>query len=258
MSFKQGTDPVTARPVIAVILAAGSGRRMGGRQPKQFARVAGRTVLSYTLEKFQAHPEVDAIVAVCPEARIEEVRKLGEHHGITKLKTVCAGGSDRRESSFRGVKAAQEAASCDNDAIVLIHDAARPNVNGSTISNNIRLAAGCGACVTATPAVDTVVIADEAGFVSGQPDRRRVWNVQTPQSFVLSLILRAHEVYEQRLRAGENVPHITDDGGLVRFLEEPVAICAAGGDNFKLTVPDDLRRFRALVRRGGSQRGGSE
>ncbi|MBO5076610.1 MAG: 2-C-methyl-D-erythritol 4-phosphate cytidylyltransferase [Clostridia bacterium] len=257
MSFKQGTDPVTARPVIAVILAAGSGRRMGGRQPKQFARVAGRTVLSYTLEKFQTQPEVDAIVAVCPEARLEEVRRLGEHHGITKLKIVCAGGDDRRESSFRGVKAAAELAG-DPDAIVLIHDAARPNVDGSTISNNIRLAAGCGACVTATPAVDTVVIADEAGFVSGQPDRRRVWNVQTPQSFILSLILHAHEAYEQRLRAGDNVPHITDDGGLVRFLEEPVAICAAGGDNFKLTVPDDLRRFRALVRKGGSQRGGSE
>ena len=73
--------------------------------------------------------------------------------------------------------------------------------------------------------------------------------MQTPQSFRLSLILRAHEAYEARLQAGENVPHITDDGGLVRFLGQPVAICAACGDNFKLTVPDDLRRFRALVRR---------
>ncbi len=255
MSFKQGTDPVAARPVIAVILAAGSGRRMGGRQPKQFARVAGRTVLSYTLEKFQEHPEVDAIVAVCPEARIEDVRELCELHRITKLKTVCAGGSDRRESSFRGVKAAAMIAKAP-DAIVLIHDGARPNVDARTISDNIMLAAQCGACVTATPAIDTVVIADEAGFVGGQPDRRRVWNVQTPQSFRLSMILEAHEEYERHMRAGDNVPHITDDGGLVRFLGRPVAICAAGADNFKLTVPEDLRRFRALVRRRDIGRGG--
>ncbi len=234
-------------PVVAVVLAAGKGRRMGTAVPKQFAEAEGRPVLAYTVEKFQEHPEVDGIIVICGRGSRKIVTEICKKSNFSKVKRVAAGGRTRRESSYKGVKAAEKLY---GDCVVLIHDAARPNVTGSVISDNIRLAKKFGACVTAARAVDTVVTSVDGQLISGLIPRDTVWTVQTPQSFRLGVILNAHELYEQSIAAGENVPDITDDGSLVRFAGGEVAICESGRDNFKLTVPADLELFRAMLKRG--------
>ena len=228
-----------------MILAAGKGLRMGTDVPKQFAEIGGRTVLSYTLEKFENHPEVDSIIVVCPRGSGKRVKEICTAHNITKLRSVVFGGATRRESSLSGV--IEVARSVGSNGIVLIHDAARPLVSDNIISENIRLAREVGACVTAMPAVDTVVISRDGKGVDDIPPRETVWCVQTPQSFRTELILKAHEAYEKMLSEGKAVPEVTDDGSLVKLIGLNVAICPSGPENFKITVARDLELFRSIV-----------
>ena len=233
------------KSVTAVILAAGKGLRMGTDVPKQFAEIGGRTVLSYTLEKFENHPEVDSIVVVCAKGSGKRVKDICAAHNITKLSSVVFGGSTRRESSLSGVRAVVKSAG--SEGIVLIHDAARPLVSDNIISENIRLAREEGACVTAMPAVDTVVISRDGKDIDDIPPRETVWCVQTPQSFRTELILKAHEEYEKMLSGGKAVPDVTDDGSLVKLAGLKVAICPSGPENFKITVARDLELFKNTV-----------
>ncbi len=237
--------------VIAVILAAGTGSRMGGKIPKQFALAGGRTVLSYTIEAFERHPGVDAVAVICSPDRTDLVRSVISKHAFTKVRRVAEGGPDRRSSSRLGAEAARaiaaEAGAPEDGVIVLIHDAARPNVSEKVISDNIRTASETGACVTAAPVTDTVIITDGNGAADRIPDRRLVMNAQTPQSFRLPVILKAHERYEAALASGAAAAPVTDDAGLVIAAGMKVTVCPSGGDNFKLTVPADLERFRKIA-----------
>ena len=230
--------------VIAIVLAAGKGMRMGGEEPKQFADVCGRSVLSYSLETFEKHKEIDAIVVVCPRGYKGRVKDICARHGIKKCIKIVAGGDSRRDSSEAGVNAAVEIAK-GSESIVLIHDSARPLISSDIISKNIMLACNAGACITAAPAVDTVVLSKDGKTVESVPDRSQVWCVQTPQSFKLGVILDAHAFY---CSIAENErPAVTDDGGLVRLTGKAVAICPSDNVNFKITLPGDIERMRAII-----------
>lgn len=230
--------------VVAIVLAAGRGTRMGTDGPKQFACVCGRSVLSYSLETFEKHAQVDAIVVVCSRGYKERVKEICARHGISKCRSIVFGGETRRESSSAGVNAAAEIAE-GRDSIVLIHDSARPLVTAQIISDNIRKARETGACVTAAPSVDTVVLSDDGKLIGSMPERSHVWCVQTPQSFRLGLIKDAHKYYEEL--DGNSRPPVTDDGGLVRLMGLPVAICLSDSGNFKITLPGDIDRMRLMV-----------
>jgi len=241
---------------VALVLAAGRGSRMGAERPKQFLSAGGKPVLAHTLELFQKHPEIDRIVVVCGENHIKKVLELAGRHAFTKLTDVIKGGETRRESSARGVEFLR-AAGLPEDTVVLIHDGARPCVSAEVISENIRLAAEQGACVTAMPVTDTVLEISGGKYVENVPDRRNLWAAQTPQSFRLGVIHAAHKHYEELLAAaeagGEAAPEITDDSGLALLSGAKVALCRAGSDNFKLTDRKDLEYFRTLLRRRHGQ-----
>lgn len=236
--------------VVAVVLAAGKGTRMGTEIPKQFAEVEGRTVLSHTVKKFERHAEIDAIVVICGRGTKGTVAEICREDGFKKVRKIAVGGRTRRESSMKGILAAEKLC---GDGIVLIHDCARPNVSAKVISDNIRLARKFGACVTAARSVDTVITSVDGQLISNIIPRDTVWTVQTPQTFRIDTIRRAHANFEEKATAGEAVPEITDDGGLVRFMGGDVAICESGRDNFKLTVPGDMELFRTILKSGGGQ-----
>lgn len=241
---------------IAIVLAAGCGKRMGGKLPKQYAEVEGRTVLSYTLEKFEKHPEIGAVIVVCGRGYKKKIDAICKEHGFSKVKPAVFGGADRRESSETGVLYAEKLAAdprfggngTPEECIVLIHDGVRPNVSDRIISDNIRLAKKYGACVTAARSIDTVIVSESGETVDGTLPRSKLWNVQTPQSFRLGVIAAAHRFYNGH-KAGGELPEITDDGGLVRFMGGTVAICESDRDNLKLTLPEDMIVFRENVRR---------
>lgn len=236
---------------IALILAAGSGRRMGTETPKQFLSLAGKPILAYTLEAFQQHPQIDAIYVVSPERDRQTVREIASAYGIDKLRAVFAGGKTRRESSLRGILALRDC--CAPDDVVLIHDGVRPNLSARVICENIALARQEGACETAVETVDTVSVSRDGRFVDSVPPRRNLWSVQTPQSFRYGVILQAHTLYEEARAGGEEMPDITDDAGMVLHftaagaLTGRVAICRGDAGNMKVTRPEDLRIMLSIL-----------
>lgn len=237
---------------IALVLAAGMGRRMGTNTPKQFLHVDGKPILAYTLEAFQHHPEIDAIYVVCPEESRDAVWEIVRDYEISKLQKVVPGGATRRESSYKGIDALSEV--CHQDDVVLIHDGVRPNITAETIRDNIAMAKEQGACVTAEKTVDTIVVSNDGTTLTSIPPRKFLWNVQTPQSFRYGVIHKAHLFYENALsKEAVQVPEITDDTGLVLYMEEclqegqHVGICPGNPGNLKVTKPEDLRILLSIL-----------
>lgn len=216
---------------IAAILAGGKGLRMGGSVPKQFMEVGGIPIIVHTINKFHRHEEIDEICVVCPVEHCDYMWELTEKYSLTKVKYVIPGGSNRQESSFVATEAMYRQHSPED--ILLIHDAARPNVNCRIISENIREASNIGACNTVIPSQDTILTSEDGKTVSGYTDRSKMYLVQTPQSFRLEVIYEAHK--KNAGKAG-----ITDDCSLVHLSGGTVALVWGSKENVKVTTPEDI------------------
>ena len=223
---------------IAIIMAAGSGKRMNSGTPKQFLDAGGKPVIIHTLEKFQNCAAVDAIIIVCAPDYIEHCTSLAEKWGISKCVSVVAGGAERYDSSRLGVKEALRIAKGrKKDTVVLIHDAARPFVTEEIINANAEAARKFGACETAIRMTDTVVCGSN-GFAEGTIPRENLYRVQTPQSFRLDLIANAFESYDPKTDGP-----LTDDASLFLRNGSKVAIVEGSALNVKITTPEDMELF---------------
>lgn len=238
---------------VALILAGGFGLRMGGDRPKQFLESSGTPIILHTLRNFTACDEIDRIAVVCPAQYLDYTSELLSNENNVKLAGVVTGGSTRRESSENGVNALKNL--CGPDDIVLIHDGVRPNVNSTIISENIRLARTFGACETAFPSTDTVAVSEDGVFVSYVPQRSKLWNVQTPQSFRYSVIEKAHSYCSGLLSENPDAFPVTDDAGLVLkcisdgIFDDSVKVAIAMGSetNIKITRPSDMVIIEKLM-----------
>ncbi len=214
------------RAVGAVIAAAGSSSRMGGRD-KLAEPLDGIPVILRTLAAVEAVPEIREIVVVTREDRVEEYRRLlGQ---CTRLRAVVPGGSTRQESVRNGVRALSP-----DCTLAAIHDGARPLVTPEVFARCIEAARSCGAATAAVPVKDTIKLADEAGRVLDTPDRSRLWAVQTPQIFDRERYLRAAEEAERRGLS------CTDDCQLFEAMGWEVQLVMGDYRNLKLTTPEDF------------------
>jgi 2-C-methyl-D-erythritol 4-phosphate cytidylyltransferase/2-C-methyl-D-erythritol 2,4-cyclodiphosphate synthase len=227
----------------AIIVAAGSGVRMGSPGPKAFLDLGGRPVVEHSLQAFQQHPGVDAIVVMVPPGMLDRARTLCGRY--PKVIAVAEGGARRQDTVALGLRQARAAGGAGGpDDIVLVHDAARPLVDAATIGAVREAAHRAGAAVPGVPPDDTVREVPGAGN-EGQPrapgtlDRSRLVMVQTPQGFRLDLLEKAHGAAQ-----GADV---TDDASLVERLGVAVEVVPGSPRNFKLTSPADLERARALL-----------
>jgi len=211
----------------AVVLASGSGSRLGGDVPKQFLSLGGKSVFRYSLDTFDCHPRIDRLVFVCHPEWIERVRK--DLCGLATPCSVIAGGTTRMESGWNGLRSLPDAT-----RVVLIHDAARPFVRPDTISALLDAVAIHGAAVPAIPTSDTLIEV-EGDLLHSIPDRDRLRRVQTPQAFDYRLLLEAFERAHT-----DSFTATTDDARLVLRLGRPVAWVEGTTDNFKITTPEDL------------------
>ncbi|MBR2339075.1 MAG: 2-C-methyl-D-erythritol 4-phosphate cytidylyltransferase [Clostridia bacterium] len=219
--------------VSAVIVAAGSSTRMG--QPKQLLPLGGMPVLARTLQAFQQCETVDEIVLVARQEDLAAFTELASAHAITKLAAAVAGGSTRQQSVQRGVAACDPAT-----AYVAIHDGARPLVTPEQITATVNAAMKRGAAALAVPVKDTIKIADENGCIAETPDRRRLWNVQTPQVF-------GWELYQRALTQSD-IESLTDDCQLVERLGAPIRLVEGSYRNLKITTPEDLAVAEELLK----------
>lgn len=214
------------RAVGAVIAAAGSSSRMGGRD-KLAEPLDGIPVILRTLAAVEAVPEIREIVVVTREDRVEEYRRLlGQ---CSRLRAVVPGGSTRQESVRNGVRALSP-----DCTLAAIHDGARPLVTPGVFARCIEAARSCGAATAAVPVKDTIKLADEAGRVLDTPDRSRLWAVQTPQIFDRERYLRAAEEAERRGLS------CTDDCQLFEAMGWEVQLVMGDYRNLKLTTPEDF------------------
>ncbi|MED1800749.1 2-C-methyl-D-erythritol 4-phosphate cytidylyltransferase [Brevibacillus porteri] len=219
-----------------VIVAAGSGKRMGGQRNKLWLPLAGEPILAHTVRLFATHPDIDEVVLVVSEADHAEVTILISAEKLTVVVTL--GGAERQDSVRNGL--ASLSANCD---YVLVHDAARPFVTRKQISDMIKQVQQDQATIMAVPVKDTIKVVGATGLVESTPARESLWAVQTPQAFRMSLLREAHQAAEAAGKLG------TDDAMLVEWLGHPVSIMNGSYENIKITTPDDLWFGEEILRK---------
>lgn len=211
--------------VIAIIVAAGRGKRLGSSLPKQFLKVRGRTILEMSVEAFEQNKYVDEIFVAANADYCELTEKLCR--GFSKLKKIVAGGAERQDS----VRAALDCLRGEN-GIVLVHDAARPFVSEAVINAVIEGTADFGAAIPTVPAKDTIRQVDGTGNRTLQ--RETLACVQTPQGFRISLIKHAFERAQAEGFLG------TDDASLVERMGINISMVQGEDANRKITTREDL------------------
>lgn len=220
-----------------VIVAAGSSRRMGGRD-KLWTPLAGRLTLARTIDAFAVSPLVASIVLVLNSERLEDARELCQREEWPQISGMVAGGARRQDSVRAGLD--YLAANAPGTRWVMIHDGARPLVNSTILEAGLQAAQEHLAAVAAVPVKDTIKQVQH-GMIQTTPERSHLWAVQTPQVFSFPLIHQAH------LGAlAEN--EATDDAALLERLGHPVAIFPGSYTNLKITTQEDLLLAEALIK----------
>lgn len=223
--------------VAVVLVAAGSGSRLGADVPKAFVAVGGRPILDWAVRAVLAHPDIAQSVVVVPAPEVERLKAFGWQREVV----VVAGGAERHDSVRAGL-----AALSDNIDYVLVHDAARPFVPPEVFSRVIEaLLDGADAVIPGVPLADTVkrVAGDGAATVVTETvSRRELVAVQTPQGFRRATLERAH-------LASAAATEVTDDASMVERSGGEVRVVAGSPDSFKITTPNDLLLAEALTRR---------
>ena len=230
---------------VAIVIAGGTGSRMGQQIPKQFINVYDKPILIYTLEAFQKHPQIDAIEVVCLEGWHEILWAYAKQFNITKLKWIVPGGKSGQESIRNGVYYLKDKIS-DND-IVVIHDGIRPIIESAVISDVISKAIVHGNAVTSMPYNEQIFVIDESdsNTTIKYIPRERLRRVSTPQAYRYALLdEKYHEAFEKKIGIyGSSYTNtmMVELGVRLHF--------AIGSDkNIKLTTRDDLEMFKAHLK----------
>lgn len=217
-----------------VLPAAGSGKRMKANKNKLLLELFDKPIFLYTLDVFQQDPNCASIWLAVKEDERGLIESYVNQHGFTKVHGYAEGGMERQDS----VRACLEAIPpC---GIVLVHDAARPFIAPSVISELVAAAQSSGAAIAAVPVKDTIKKA-ENGIITETVDREQLWMIQTPQAFQYELILAAARAAEKDGFLG------TDEAMLVERLDHPVKIVESTYENVKMTTPEDLIYGKAIL-----------
>lgn len=226
--------PAPARDVGVVIVAGGSGSRVGGTELKQFRWVAGKPMLLHSVQAFMSRPDVGTVVCVLPPRYAGDPPPWLFQCDVDRL-LVSIGGRTRSESVSNGLDDLPDEA-----AVVLVHDAARPLVDQGTVDRVVAAARAGEAVVAALPVVDTLKEVDPAGLVVRTVSRESLWRAQTPQGFPRRMLVDAH----RRARA-ERIT-ATDDAALCERMGIAVRVVRGSERALKITEEADFTRAEAL------------
>lgn len=227
---------------IAMIIAGGKGSRMNQDIPKQFLNIHDKPVIVYTMQAFQKHPEIDAILIVCLDGWQEILKAYAHQFNITKLRWVVAGGENGQESIHHGLAELEK--ECKEDDLVLVHDGIRPNVSQEIISNSIAECRLHGSAITVIPCAEAMLLREEENGTSAKAliSRDALARTQTPQTFPLSRLLWAHEEAARR-----GITNSIASCTLMVELGETVYFCPGSEKNIKITTTEDIEIFKALL-----------
>jgi 2-C-methyl-D-erythritol 4-phosphate cytidylyltransferase len=220
-----------------VVAGGGRGTRMPGTLPKQFLILDRAPIIGRTIALFQSLRCVNEIVVVVPNAHIGRTRTIVRNGGYRKVSNIVAGGKERQDSVWRGLRAFTR-----TPDFVLVHDAVRPLVSPQVVRAVLRETEKHRAAVVGVHVKDTIKIERDKGFYAETLDRSALWAVQTPQGFAFDLLIRAHRTAQITGLRG------TDEASLVERLGIPVRIVEGDSRNIKITTREDLELAKLLLR----------
>lgn len=230
----------------AIVLSAGSGKRMNSDTKKQYLLIKDRPIIYYSLNTFQQSSFIDEIILVASEDDIAYVKEeIVEKYHFTKVKDIVAGGKERYNSVYNGLKC------CRDSEYVFIHDGARPFVSEEILERAMIMLSKYGSAVVGMPVKDTIKIVNDEACVVGTPNRKTVWQVQTPQCFKADIAISAYEQLIMEEKSGELKKRgiqVTDDAMVVETFYSSnndnfkrVRLVEGSYENIKITTPEDLK-----------------
>lgn len=223
--------------VAAVIVAGGSGRRMGMNIKKQFIELEGKAILAHTIEAFNKCKVIDEIVVVVGKEDIDKVKtEIVSRYGYDKVIQIVEGGTERQESVYNGLMAVTKEVQ-----YVMIHDGARPFISQGILEKALIMTKEKHATVVAVPVKDTIKVVNGELEVEATPSRSTLWSVQTPQSFKKELLVNAYAY------AKEKSLIVTDDSMLVEAYGKKVHVVEGDYNNIKITTSEDLVLGQAIL-----------
>ena len=226
----------------ALIIAGGSGNRMGQDIPKQFMHVDNSPVIIHTLKAFQQHPDINGIAVVCLSGWETVLQSYANQFSIDKLKWIFPGGANGQESIRNGIYGLRESG-CQDDDLVLIHDAVRPLLSQDIISSNIAVCKKYGYAITGIKCREAILESDDGFSTSTSIPRDKLIRTQTPQTFRLANIIAAHEEAATRgiTNSVASCTLIAELGG------REMHIVPGSEKNIKITTVEDLEILKALM-----------
>lgn len=230
--------------VFGVLLAGGIGSRMGNlEKPKQYLNIADRPIIIHTIEKFYVNDKFEKLYVLCPKQWISHTKNLVRKYiGETSRITVIEGGETRNETIMNAIRQIESEYTVDDETIIVTHDSVRPFVTHRIIEENIKYAQMYGACDTAVPATDTIVQSEDNIVISNVPERSKMYQGQTPQTFRLR---KLKELYEDLTEEEKRL--LTDAAKIFVMKGEKVYLVEGEVSNIKITYPYDLRVAETLI-----------
>ncbi len=230
--------------VYGVVLAGGKGTRMGNvEKPKQFMEVGGKPIIIHTIEKFVVCQEFDKVLVLSPKQWINHTQDLIKKY-IPNCENVVVleGGATRNETIMNSIKYIDEQGCLDDDTIIVTHDSVRPFVTHRILEENVKFAKEYGACDTVIPATDTIVESINNKFITDIPDRSKMYQGQTPQTFKAKML---RELYNSLTEDEKTV--LTDACKILVLKGKEIHLVDGEVFNIKITYPYDLRVAESLL-----------
>lgn len=227
---------------VALLTAAGKGTRMQTEIPKQFIHINNKPVILYTLEAFQRHPQIDAIIVVTLDSWKDLIWAYAKQYNISKLKWVVTGGDTGQESIKKGIDLLTQ--ECEKDTVVMVHDGNRPLISDEIISDSFATFQHYGSAVAAMPCVEAIYKSIDGEKSNTTLDRQEMFRTQTPHTYSLRKLIWAHEEANKR-----NIVNTTATCTLMTLLGETIYFSKGSEKNIKITTKDDIEIFEALLKR---------
>lgn len=230
--------------VAALILAGGEGNRMGRKKPKQYIKIAGRSMLSFTLTAFEKHPAIEHIYVVCQPTWTNNIQEEMQAQGISKLCSLFPAGETAIDSLRNGITGMADHISTPEKLLVMVHDAVRPLVSQQVITDNLSIAKKYGNAVSCIQSQEAYLRSDNGLQATGLIERDVLWRAQTPMTFSLYTL--------QRLMREADKKNITQSQSLVTMMnsvlpQDTIHIATGSPLNFKITYPHDMQLLEAII-----------
>lgn len=225
----------------AIVFAGGSGQRMRATaKPKQFLELYGKPIIIFTLEVFEQHPEIDTVIIPCIAGWEDYLQDLLDKYRITKVKKIITGGKDTQESKMKALN--YLATICQDNDMIMLHDAVRPLVTEKMISDNLEAVREFGSAITVVPFSETGIVSKDGQTTHESIIRNTLYIAKAPQTFYFK------DVYAAHLKGNEMAPTITiDTCSLMTALGIDLHLVPCETTNIKITTPEDFFIFKALI-----------